>query len=117
VINFWWTSVPTLPSQTVLVSGVAFQANETEELQNGGLGKNHTAKKSEVVKRSETKTKTRPRMRTPFIVNSLLFFMDHRQKSTALDSTFQMMLNYYNEETISEAKALLHNKIAPEKGS
>jgi len=25
------------------------------------------------------------------------------------------MLNYYNEETISEAKALLHNKIAPEK--
>jgi len=26
-----------------------------------------------------------------------------------------MMLNYYNEETISEAKALLHNKIAPEK--
>jgi len=27
-----------------------------------------------------------------------------------------MMLNYYNEETISEAKALLHNKIAPEKG-
>jgi len=25
------------------------------------------------------------------------------------------MLNYYNEETISEAQALLHNKIAPEK--
>jgi len=25
------------------------------------------------------------------------------------------MLNYYNEETISEAKALMHNKIAPEK--
>jgi len=25
------------------------------------------------------------------------------------------MLNYYNEETTSEAKALLHNKIAPEK--
>jgi len=41
--------------------------------------------------------------------------MNYRQKSTALDSTFQMMLNYYNEETISEAKALLHNKIAPEK--
>jgi len=41
--------------------------------------------------------------------------MNHRQKSTALDLTFQMMLNYYNEETISEAKALLHNKIAPEK--
>jgi len=28
-----------------------------------------------------------------------------------------MMLNYYNEETITEAKALLHGKIAPEKGS
>ena len=41
--------------------------------------------------------------------------MNYRQKATALDSTFQMMLNYYNEETISEAKALLHNKIAPEK--
>ena len=41
--------------------------------------------------------------------------MNHKQQSTALDSTFQMMLNYYNEETISEAKALLHNKIAPEK--
>ena len=26
-----------------------------------------------------------------------------------------MMLNYYNVETISEAKALLHNRIAPEK--
>jgi len=43
--------------------------------------------------------------------------MNHGQKSTALDSTFQMMLNYYNEETISEGKALLHKKIAPEKGS
>jgi len=43
--------------------------------------------------------------------------MNHKQKSTALDSTFQMMLNYYNEDTISKAKALLHNKIAPEKGS
>ena len=28
---------------------------------------------------------------------------------------FQMMLNYYNVETISEAKALLHNRIALEK--
>jgi len=57
-------------------------------------------------------------MRTlTFIVNSLLLFMNHGQKSTALDSTFQMMLNYYNEETISEGKALLHKKIAPEKGS
>ena len=51
------------------------------------------------------------------MVNSLLFFMNNRQKSTVLDSTFQMMLNYYNEETIIEAKALLHSKIAPEKGS
>jgi len=41
--------------------------------------------------------------------------MNHKQQSTALDSTFQMMLNYYNEETISEAKALLHNIIVPEK--
>ena len=41
--------------------------------------------------------------------------MNQRHKSTVLDSTFQMMLNYYNVETISEAKALLHNKIAPEK--
>jgi len=49
------------------------------------------------------------------MVNSLLFFMNNRQKSTVLDSTFQMMLNYYNEETIIEAKALLHSKIAPEK--
>jgi len=57
VINFCWTSVPTLPSQTVLVSGVAFQANETEELQNGGLGKNHTAKKSEMVKEVKPRQK------------------------------------------------------------
>jgi len=49
------------------------------------------------------------------IVNSLLFVMNHRHKSTALDSTFLMMLNHCNEKTISEAKALLHNKIAPEK--
>jgi len=69
-----------------------------------------------MVKRSETKAKTKAKDENrTFIVNSLLFFMNHRQKSTALDSTFQMMLNYYNEETISEAKALLHNKIAPEK--
>ena len=26
-----------------------------------------------------------------------------------------MMLNYYNDETLSKTKALLHNKIAPEK--
>ena len=41
--------------------------------------------------------------------------MNQKHKSKVLDSTFQMMLNYYNVETISEAKALLHNKIAPEK--
>jgi len=69
-----------------------------------------------MVKRSETKATTKAKDETStFIVNSLLFFMNYRQKSTALDSTFQMMLNYYNEETISEAEALLHNKIAPEK--
>jgi len=69
-----------------------------------------------MVKRSETKAKTKAKdENTTFIVISLLFFMHRRQKSTALDSTFQMMLNCYNEETISEAKALLHNKIAPEK--
>jgi len=54
-------------------------------------------------------------MRTLHLVNSLLFFMNQRHKSTVLDSAFQIMLNYYNEETISEAKALLHNKSAPEK--
>ena len=43
--------------------------------------------------------------------------MNQRHKSKVLDLTFQMMLNYYNVETISEAKALLHNRIAPEKGS
>ena len=41
--------------------------------------------------------------------------MNQRHKSKVLDSTFQMMLNYCNVETISEAKALLHNRIAPEK--
>jgi len=65
-----------------------------------------------MVKRSETKAKTKAKdENSTFIVNSLIFFMNHRQKSTALDSTFQMMLNYYNEE----AKTLLRNKIAPEK--
>ena len=69
-----------------------------------------------MVKRSETKAKTKFKdENSTFIVNSLLFFVNYRQKSTALDSTFQIMLNYCNEETISEAKALLHNKIAPEK--
>jgi len=69
-----------------------------------------------MVKRSETKAKTKAKdENSTFIVHSLLFFMNQRQKSKVLDSTFQMMLNYYNEETISEAKALLHNKIAPEK--
>jgi len=69
-----------------------------------------------MAKRSETKAKTKAKDENSiFIVNSLLFFMNHRQKSTALDTTFQMMLNYCNVETISEAKALLHNKIAPEK--
>ena len=78
-------------------AGVAFHGNETEELQNGGLGKNHIPKKSEMVKRSETKSQTDAKdENSAFIVNSLLFFMNHRQKSTALDSTFQMMLNYYN---------------------
>jgi len=85
-------------------------------MQNGGLGKNHIPKKSEMVNRSETKAKTKAKdENSTFIVNSLLFFMNHRQKSTVLDSTFQMVLNYYNEETVSEAKSLLHNKIAPEK--
>ena len=41
--------------------------------------------------------------------------MNQRHKSTVLDPTFQMMLNYYNEETTSEDKALPRNKIAPEK--
>jgi len=68
-----------------------------------------------MAKRSETKAKPKAKDENSiFIVNSLLFFMNHRQKSTALD-TFQMMLNYYNVETISGAKALLHNTIAPEK--
>jgi len=66
-----------------------------------------------MVKRSETQAKTKAKdENSTFIVNSLLFFINQRQKSAALDSTFEMMLNYYNEETISEAKALLHNKIA-----
>jgi len=76
-----------------------------------------STQKSEMVKRSITKAKTKTKdENSTLIVNSLLFFMNHRHKSTAVDSTFQMMLNYYNEETISEAKALLHNTIAPEKG-
>jgi len=60
------------------------------------------------------KTKAKDENST-FVVNSLLFFMNQRHKATVLDSTFQMMLNYYNEESISEAKALLHNKFAPGK--
>jgi len=69
-----------------------------------------------MVKRSVTKAKTMTKDdNSTLIINSLLFVMNHRHKSTALDSTFQIMFNYYNEETISEAKALLHNKIAPEK--
>jgi len=69
-----------------------------------------------MVKKSETKAKTKAKdENSTFIVNSLLFFMNQRHKATVLDSTFQMMLNYYNEETISEAKALLHNKFSPEK--
>jgi len=69
-----------------------------------------------MVKRNETKAKTKAKDENPtFIVDSLLFFMNQRQRATVLDSTFQMILNYYNEETISEAMALLHNKIAPEK--
>ena len=63
-----------------------------------------------------TKAKTKAKdENSTFIVNSLLFFMNQRHKSKVLDSTFQMMLNYYNVETISEAKALLHNKKSPEK--
>ena len=55
-----------------------------------------------MVKRNETKAKTKSKdENSTLIVHSLLFFMNHRQKSTALDSTFQMMLNYYNEQTIS----------------
>jgi len=69
-----------------------------------------------MVKKSETKTKTKAKEEnSTFIVNSLLFFMNQRHKSKVLDSTFQMMLNYYNVETISEVKALLLNRIAPEK--
>jgi len=69
-----------------------------------------------MVKKSETKAKTKAKdENSTFIVNSLLFFMNQIHKSTVLDSAFQMMLNYYKEETISEAKALLHNKIAPGK--
>ena len=57
-------------------AGVAFHGNETEELQNGGLGKNHIPKKSEMVKRSETKAKTKAKdENSTFIVNSLLFFI------------------------------------------
>ena len=67
-------------------------------------------------KKSETKAKTKAKdENSTFIVNSLLLFMNQRHKSKVLDSTFQMMLNYCNVETISEAKALLHNRIAPEK--
>ena len=71
-----------------------------------------------MVKKSETKAKTKAKdENSTFIVNSQLqlFFMNQRHKSTVLDSTFQMMLSYYNEVTISEAKALLHNKFAPQK--
>jgi len=69
-----------------------------------------------MVKKSETKAKTKAKdENSTFVVNSLLFFMTQRHKATVLDSTFQMMLNYYNEQTISEAKALLHNKFAPVK--
>jgi len=69
-----------------------------------------------MVKRGETKAKTKAKDDNhTFIVNSLLYFMNNSHKTTVLDSTFQLVLNYYNEETISEAKALLHNKIAPEK--
>ena len=61
-----------------------------------------------MVKKSETKAKTKAKdENSTFIVNSLLFFMNQRHKSKVLDS--------YNVETISEAKALLHNKIAPDR--
>ena len=73
-----------------------------------------------MVKKSETKAKTKAKdENSTFIVNSQLqlFFMNQRHKSTVLDSTIEMMLNYYNEEKISEAMTLLHNKITPEKGS
>ena len=54
-----------------------------------------------MVKKVKTKAKTKAKdENSTFIVNSLLFFMNQRQKATVLDSTFQMMLNYYNEETI-----------------
>ena len=67
-----------------------------------------------MVKKSETKAKTKAKdENSTLIVNSLLFFMNQRHESKVLDSTFRMMLNYYNVETISEAKALLHNRIAP----
>jgi len=70
-----------------------------------------------MAKKSETNANTKAKdENSTFIVNSLLFFMNQRHKSTVLVLTFQMMLNYYNEETISEAKALLHNKFAPQKG-
>ena len=69
-----------------------------------------------MVTRSVTKAKTKAKdENSTFIVNSLLFFMNHRHNSTVPDSTLQIMPNYYNEESITEAKALLHNKFAPEK--
>ena len=108
VINFCWTCVPTLPSQTVLV--LYFMGMKHGNCRMEAQGKIRDGKES------ETKAKTKAKDENPtFIVNSLLFFMNQRHKSKVLDSTFQMMLNYYNVETISEAKALLHNKIAPEK--
>jgi len=47
-----------------------------------------------------------------FIVNPLLFYMKDRFKFCAQDLTLQQALNYYNEDTIAEAKVLLHNKVA-----
>ena len=48
-----------------------------------------------MAKRCATKAKTKTKdENSTIIVNSLLFFMNHRQKSTVLDSTLQMMLNY-----------------------
>jgi len=48
-----------------------------------------------MVKKSETKAKTKAKdENSTSIVNSLLFFMNQRHKSTGLDSTFKMMLNF-----------------------
>jgi len=68
-----------------------------------------------MVKRRERKAKTKGKDdNSTFIVNSLLFLMKHRFKSTVLDPTLQPMLQYYDEK-IADAKVLLHNTVVPGK--